>query len=125
MPDMLGTSTAGACTLMENAGREADALPSLTLIRMLPQVPAADECGVPESCPVLVLNVAQVGAFAMLKVSGRPCGSLANGVKLYCEPASTQEAGVPEIVGPVLAAAKTAIENAGSEAVAPPPVTLI
>src|SRR6202035_4821418 len=94
VPEMLGVSTPGVCTWIENAGREADCVPSLTLIRMLPQVPASAECGVPESSPVLELKVAQAGAFTMLKVSARPCGSLATGVKEYSEPASTHEAAV-------------------------------
>src|ERR1700733_5743477 len=110
---MLGVSAPGGCTCIENAGSEADAVPSLTLIRMSPQVPASAECGVPESCPVLVLNVAHVGAFTMLKVSVRPCGSLATGVKEYCEPASTQGGAVPEIVGALLAAGRTDMGDGG------------
>jgi len=54
-----------AATVIENAASATlDALPSLTLIEMLANVPAA--VGVPWSCPVVVLNVAQAGRFVML-----------------------------------------------------------
>ena len=68
--------------MIENAGNATlAALPSLTLIAMLANVPAA--VGVPWSCPDVALNVAQVGLFATLNVSVVPVsGSLAVGVNV-------------------------------------------
>jgi hypothetical protein len=56
----------------------------------------------PLSVPVLLLNVAQAGLFAMLKRNQLLFASLAEGVKAYAEPAATAVMGVPEIVGGVL-----------------------
>jgi hypothetical protein len=47
--------------VIENAGNEAVAWPSVTLITMLLKLPTFDDDGVPDSRPVLVLNVAQLG----------------------------------------------------------------
>ncbi len=66
---------------MLNAGSEALAEPSLTLITMFEYVPTAPVPGVPDSRPVLVLNVAHVGRLAMLKASVLPSGSDAAGWK--------------------------------------------
>ena len=77
----------GPLTLMLNAGSEADAWPSLTVITMLENVPAL--VGVPLRVPVEVLKVAQLGRFCTLKVSVRPLGPLAVGVKDYACPAVT------------------------------------
>jgi hypothetical protein len=71
-----------ALTPIEKLASEADALPSLTLIAMLPYVPTCAEVGVPESLPVLVLNEAHEGLLVMLNVSVSPLASRAVGVKL-------------------------------------------
>jgi hypothetical protein len=84
---------------MVNAGRLADAWPSLTLITMLAWLPVL--VGVPARRPVLVLNVAQVGRFAMLKVSVLPSASVAVGVNAYCAPTVAVDGGVPLIDGGV------------------------
>jgi hypothetical protein len=55
--------------------------------------------GVPETCPVDVLNVAQLGAFRMLNVRARLAESVALGVNVYVAPTLTDVGGWPEIVG--------------------------
>jgi hypothetical protein len=115
---------AAALTVIANAGKAADALPSLTLIRMPEWVPTSAAAGVPLSCPVTVLKLAHEGGFAMENVRLLPDGSLAVGVKEYAVPAVTLVPGVPEIVGPE-APDTTAIAKVGSEAVATPSLTLI
>ena len=60
---------------------EALLRPSLALITMLEYVPTLLAEGVPESCPVPVLNAAQAGMLAIAKTRARPCESLAVGVK--------------------------------------------
>jgi hypothetical protein len=52
-----------AATLIEKAGSEAVAWPSLTVITMLLYVPTALLVGVPQILPVAVLNVIQLGLF--------------------------------------------------------------
>jgi hypothetical protein len=52
--------------------------------------------------PVLPLNVAQAGLFAMLKRNRSLLTSLAKGVNAYAEPATAVVTGVPLIVGGVL-----------------------
>jgi len=62
----------------------------------------------------------------MEKVSALPSGSLALGVKLYSEPALTDVAGLPLIVGgPPTAGWETVIVKAGKDAVSVPSLTLI
>src|SRR5256885_1389465 len=118
VPEIVG-GRFGCVTTIENAGNDAVACPSLTLIAMLADVPAA--VGVPWSCPVVVLNVAQVGMFATLNLSVVPAsGSLAVGVNVYSVPTLSVVGGLPEIVG---AAFATVIENAGSAAEALPSLT--
>jgi hypothetical protein len=78
-PPIVGGRFGGAATAIANAGNEALADPSLTLIAMLAKLPAA--VGVPASRPVVVLNAAQLGRFAIANVSVPPSGSLAVGVK--------------------------------------------
>ena len=115
-------------TTIANAGSEAVELPSLTLMRMFENVPVCALLGVPDNRPVVVLKVAQAGRFAMLKVSVLPSGSRAVGVNEYATPVRTEVGGVPEIVGGwfvVPPEALTVIENAGSEAVATPSLTLM
>jgi hypothetical protein len=80
VPEIVG-GRFGCVTTIENAARDAEACPSLTLIAMLANVPAA--VGVPDSRPVLPLNVAQAGRLVMLNVSVAPAsGSLAVGVNV-------------------------------------------
>jgi hypothetical protein len=76
---------------------------------------------VPLSCPVVVLNAAQLGLFAIEKLNAAPRGLEAVGVKLYACPATTEVDGAPEIVG----GASTAIVNGASEALAVPSLTEI
>ena len=84
--------------------------------------------GVPESCPVLVLKVAQDGLPEIEKVSVLPLGSVVVGVKLYALPAITEVGGVPLMVGgppPPPELAFTVIEKLGSEAELDPSPTEI
>jgi hypothetical protein len=99
VPLMVGGGLLAAFTVIEKAGSEALLVPSLTEITMLEVVPTLAACGVPESCPVLVLKLAQAGGLATEKVRVLPLGSVVEGVKLYAEPAVTDVAGVPLIVG--------------------------
>lgn len=70
----------GCATAMENGARETLAVPSDTEIVMpLYLVPARLLAGLPESRPVELLNVAQVGRLAIEKVSVLPSGSDAVG----------------------------------------------
>lgn len=64
---------------------------------MFELVPAA--VGVPESCPLEVLNVAHAGLFVMENVSALPSGSLAVGLNEYACPTLAVTAGLPLIVG--------------------------
>ena len=67
-------------TTIANVGREAVRLLSLTLMPMFEYVPVCALLGVPDSLPVVVLNVAQAGLLVMLNPSVWPSGSLAVGV---------------------------------------------
>ena len=87
-------------------------------------MPTLAAAGVPCSRPVVVLNVAQPGGFAMLNVSVPPLASLAVGVNEYCVPTVAVVGGVPEIVGGVFDDA-TVIENAGNGVDAMPSLTLM
>ena len=49
-----------------------------------------------------MLNVAQLGRFAMLYVRGLPSGSVAVGVNAYAAPTGAVVGGVPVIVGGLL-----------------------
>ena len=71
-----------AATVMGNGGNEAVLVPSLTLITMPETVPTELEVGVPDSCPVAMLKVAQLGLFCTLKPSVEPLPPVAVGVKL-------------------------------------------
>ena len=81
VPEITGAPFAGAVllTAIANAGSCAVAVPSLTLITMLLNVPTLLAVGVPCSRPVVVLNVAHDGRFAIENVNGLPSGSLAVG----------------------------------------------
>ena len=115
-------------TTIANAGREAVRLPSLTLMVMFEYVPVCALLGVPDSLPVVVLNVAQAGLFVMLNASVLPSGSFAVGVNAYataCLDGRRRRAGdrrrlvrgPPEVL--------TVIENGGSDALATPSLTLM
>jgi hypothetical protein len=125
VPEIVGGVLDDA-TVIENAGSAADALPSLTLMTMLLYVRMWDAPGVPCSAPVLTLNVAHVGRFAIANLNVLPSASAAVGWNTYAVPCLAVVAGVPEIVGArLLVATVTAIANAGSEAVAVPSLTEI
>lgn len=119
VPLIVGAVLLGAFTRIANAGNEAVRRPSLTVMMMFENVPAA--VGVPLKRPVAVSNaVAQLGRFWIEKPSVPPSGSVALGVNEYAEPAFTDVAGVPVMVGARLAGAVTLIINAGNDAVARP-----
>jgi hypothetical protein len=82
VPEITGALLAGALTVMEKAGNDLLALPSLTLMMMLEYVPTCCDVGVPDSLPVVLLNKAHAGLFAMENVSGSPSASLAVGVNV-------------------------------------------
>jgi hypothetical protein len=123
VPEMTGARFGALETAIENAGSCALVCPSLTAITMLPYVPTWLVEGVPCSRPVDALNVAHDGRFVIENVSVLPSGSLADGWNEYAVPAVTEVGGVPEIVGGRFATFVTAIENAGSCAVACPSLT--
>src|SRR3954447_4398268 len=79
-PLLLLEATGAAFTAIENAGNLVVAVPSLTEMTMLANVPVA--VGLPDSWPVLVLKVAHEGRFVIEKPSVLPSASLAVGVKL-------------------------------------------
>ena len=78
VPEIVGTGA--AATKIENAGSDAMRVPSETLITIPAKLP--DAGAVPLSRPVVVLNDAHAGLFAMLKVSV-PAPPTAVGWKLY------------------------------------------
>ncbi|HXQ21002.1 MAG TPA: hypothetical protein VN812_04965 [Candidatus Acidoferrales bacterium] len=78
VPVMVGG--AGAVTVIVNGARDADAVPSLTEIVILANAPTLVDAGVPDSWPVVVLNEAQDGMFAIEKLSAAPRGLDAVGV---------------------------------------------
>jgi hypothetical protein len=120
---MTGAVFGAEFTVIENAGSDVVALPSLALITMFAYEPTFAAVGVPDNWPVLVLKVAQAGLFVMLKLSASPSSSLAEGMKVYDCPAVTAVAGAPLIVGALLAEAFTEIENGGREAMLRPSLT--
>ena len=67
---------------MEKAGREAELVPSLTLMTIPGYVPTFAAAGVPARVPVALLKVSQAGRLETLNVSAAPLGSPAVGVKL-------------------------------------------
>ena len=85
-------------TVIAYAGSEAlPPLPSLTLMMMFEYVPVCALLGVPDSLPVVVLNVAHAGLFVTLNASVSPFASFAVGVNEYRLPATTVFGGVPLI----------------------------
>src|SRR5579883_834466 len=108
-----------ALTLIVKGASAAEAVPSLALMVMLASVCAL--AGVPESWPVAMLKLAQLGLLLTENDSVFPAESLAVGVKEYAEPATTLLAGVPVMVTveePPLAAV-TAMLNHSSAVVLP------
>src|SRR5262245_30173685 len=124
-PEIVGGRFGAGLTVIVNAGIEALAEPSLTLIAMFANVPTFVVPGVPVSRPVAVLNVAQLGRLAIANVSVPPSGSLAVGPHEYAVPTVADVAGVPEIVGGRLGAALTVMAKGGSETLLVPSLTLI
>src|SRR5262245_39703870 len=114
---------ADCVTAIEKAGRDDVALPSLTRMTMFEYAPTCAAVGVPDNCPVLVLNVAHAGRFVIENVSGSPFASEAVGRKAYATPALTEVAGTPLMTGAALDDASTAIVKAGRDAVALPSLT--
>ena len=110
---------------MLNAGSEALARPSLTLMTMLLNAPTFALVGVPLRRPVAVSKLAQLGRFWIVKPSVSLSASFAVGVNEYATPASTLVAGAPVIVGVRFGAAVTLIEKAGNAADARPSLTLM
>jgi hypothetical protein len=117
-------ATTAAFTVIAKVDNAADPVPSLTLITIPDVVPTSPAPGVPLSCPLLVLKLAQEGLLVIEKARVLPDGSVVVGVKEYAVPTVTLVPGEPEIVGPETPAA-TVIANAGSEALATPSVTPI
>src|SRR5512141_3470785 len=78
VPEITGGAFDDA-TVIENAGSAVEALPSLTLMTMLLNVPMLVAPGVPCSNPVAVLKVAHVGRLAIEKVNGSESASAAVG----------------------------------------------
>lgn len=115
-----------AATAIENVGRGVEAVPSLTVIAMLLYVRMCAAPGVPCKRPVPASKVAQVGRFAIVKLSGLPSTSAAVGWNTYSVPCVAVPEGVPPIVGAVLlpVAAVTVMENAGNCADNWPSLTL-
>src|SRR5262245_16167612 len=122
---MVGARLGAACTWIANGASAVLTLPSLTLMVMPDVVPIFAVAGVPLSRPVVPLNVAHAGLFAMEYVSGSASASLAEGWNEYAVPTVAVIAGVPEIVGARFGAACTCSAKAGSEALMLPSLTLI
>jgi len=112
VPVIVGGAT--AVTVIVNGAREADAVPSLTEIVMLANAPRLPDAGVPDNCPVVVLNKAQVGLFTIENVSAAPRGLDAAGMNEYVCPTVAEVEGVPVMVGGATAA--TVIVNGARDA---------
>ena len=69
-----------AFTVIVKAVKDAVATPSVTLITIPGSVPASVAAGVPLSCPVAMLKLAQEGLPLIENVRPLPAGSLAIGV---------------------------------------------
>ena len=63
VPLIVGALFSAFATVMANGASAVVALPSLTLMTMFEYVPALAAAGVPDNCPVTLLNVAHVGRF--------------------------------------------------------------
>jgi hypothetical protein len=83
VPEIVGgVLVTGLVTLMENAAKEALAEPSDTVMTMFEYVPALVVAGVPASCPVLALKLAQVGLLEIENVRVVSRGAVVVGVNL-------------------------------------------
>ena len=121
----MGAELGAAATVMLNDGREAVRLPSLAVIVMFENVPTLALPGVPDSRPVVALNVAHEGRLAIVYDSVWPSGSTPTGVKEYAVPTVAEAAGAPVIVGARFGVAVTVIEKAGSEVLRDPSDTVM
>ena len=124
VPKIVGGVFGAGPTVSVNGASEVVALPSVTLIVTVDEVLASATVGVPLNRPVDVLNVAQVGFPVTLNVRVSPLTSLAVGWNAYGWFTGAEVAGVPEIVGAVLAGV-TLMVKAASELDARPSETLI
>ena len=86
-------------TVIENAGSDAVALPSLTLMMMFWYVPTLAAVARFDSRPVLVLKTSHAGLLRIENLSSSPSASEAFVQKLYQLPAFTVVGGVPEMLG--------------------------
>lgn len=120
VPEIVGPE-APDTTVIVKAGSEALATPSLTLITIPASVPTSAAVGVPLSCPLAILKLAQEGRLLMENVRPFPAGSLAVGENEYAIPTVALVPAVPEIEGP----ATTVIVRAGSDALVTPSLTLM
>ena len=103
LPERTGGSSGSFVTFTANEGRQLRAVPLLTQMAMPAKVLAWYE--MPESSPVDELKVAHQGLLVIEKVSLPPEGLFAVGWNLYWCACSTLVAGVPLMVGAVLARA--------------------
>jgi hypothetical protein len=72
VPLMVGGAT--AATVIVNGARDAEAVPLLTVIVILANVPTLADPGDPDSWPVVVLSDAHEGMFVIEKVRVPPLG---------------------------------------------------
>jgi hypothetical protein len=86
-------------TTIANAGREAVRLPSLTLMPMFEYVPVCALLGVPDSLPVVVLNVGPGGLVGDAERERLALGVLRRRRERVSAAGLDEVGGVPEIVG--------------------------
>jgi hypothetical protein len=123
VPLIVGAWLLELVTVIENGGNETFTEPSVTMIVMFAYVPTLAAAGVPLSPPEAELNVAHTGLFAMLKRSGSPSASRAEGWKLYGEPITTEDGAAPLSTGAVLSRLLARIEKLDSARVLVPSLT--
>jgi hypothetical protein len=116
-------------TVMEKGGSDAvPPLPSLTLMMMFEYVPTSALVGTSDNWQRVLLKTAHAGGFWIEHLSSSPFGSEMVAMKLYQTPTLAVVEGTPEIRGgefvPELVPV-TVIENAGSDAVDVPSLTLM